>query len=330
MVDVTNAQQILLVIRREDLFSSDTKESHKEYKLLSKMWHPDVCSNPKATEVFNHLTKLYKNQRIEAKNIVTFYEQQGKPIDVQYFKTDIFEMGSVYIGNGSVDFSFSKDWIDAFKRCKKNISIVSNGIRASPNIKDMESEAIPKVKQAFLDKTSGFGILRFDVGEGYYRLSDVNRAYGSIDSKHVAWMISRLCNIMCVLYSAGYSHNGITLDNIFICPELHKVRLIGGWSYATKIGSKLESVSAEIFKIMPQFVKNTKEASIETDIESIKAIGRFLTKGQNIPSPYKDWLWSANEQTPYKEFENWDRTIEQSFGKRKFIKMDVDEQLIFN
>lgn len=330
MVDVTNAQQLLLVIHREELFSSDTKESHKEYKLLSKMWHPDVCSNPKAAEVFNHLTKLYKNQKIETKNIVTFYEHQGIPINVEYFKSDVFEMGNIYIGRGSVDFSFSKDWVDSFNRCKNNIATISNGIRASPNIKDMEGEVIPKVKQSFLDKTSGLGILRFDIGEGYYRLSDIHRAYGSIDSKHVAWMISRLCNIICVLYSVGYAHNGITMDNIFICPESHKIRLAGGWSYAAKIGSKLDSVSSEIFKILPQFVKNTKEASIETDIESIKAIGRFLTKGQSIPAPFKDWLWSANEQTPYKEFENWDRTIEQSFGKRKFIKMEVDEKLIFN
>jgi len=131
-----------------------------------------------------------------------------------------------------------------------------------------------------------------------------------------------------VLYSLGYSHNGITLNNVFICPEFHKVKLVGGWEYATKIGNKLSSVSTDIFKILPQFVKNTKEASEQTDIESVKFIGRFLTKGQKIPDQFNDWLWSKNEDNPYKEFQNWDISLENSFGKRKFIEMKIDEKVV--
>ena len=310
----------------KDLFDEDLITGHMQYRGLCKKWHPDVCKHPQAEKVFNHITKLYNKTPIatsESKELVLVSEG-GKQINYPYNISDIFEMGKVYLSKTSIIYEYDKEWIAHHAMARMGVLRILEGIAKTPKINPMVSDLFFASIASF-DTTKGTSILVLPRPKDAYRISDVLRYLGTIEHRHVAWIMSRLCNIICTLYFFNYCHNGITLDNVFIAPSMHEAYVIGGWHYATPLGAPLTHVSKEVYGILPISVKNKKKASILTDIESVKNIGRILTKGQDVPKPFVDWLWGSNAETPFEEFSKWDTALEKSYGKRKFIRLDIPE-----
>ena len=80
---------------------------------------------------------------------------------------------------------------------------------------------------------------------------------------------------------------------------------------------------------MPLTVKTNKIGSISTDLESIKLIGRKIIGSGKVPEPFEKWLHKGVGDNAMKEFDAWDLALEQSFGKRRFIKMEIDSNVIY-
>jgi hypothetical protein len=53
-------------------------------------------------------------------------------------------------------------------------------------------------------------------------------------------------------------------------------------------------------------------------------IGSRLLMDKDIPKPFLTWLRSPSLANAIKEYEGWDKALESSFGKKKFIKLDVN------
>ena len=142
-------------------------------------------------------------------------------------------------------------------------------------------------------------------------------------------MICRLCNLCCYFGYHGIAHNGLTVENCFISPQYHTLMPFGGWWYARPMGEKLLGVSKAVYDIMPVKAKSEKVAVYQTDLESMKLIGRKLLGSGNAPQPLLDFLNSGSSPDPMKEFQKWGKTLDAAYGKRQFIEMPVSKTDIY-
>jgi hypothetical protein len=92
-------------------------------------------------------------------------------------------------------------------------------------------------KRADFEARDGTMVLVIEKTPDVYRLRDLISALGgSIEPKHVAWMMNTVLNIACYLERAGLTHNAITPDSYFVSPKYHSGLLLGDWWFAAKAG----------------------------------------------------------------------------------------------
>ena len=173
------------------------------------------------------------------------------------------------------------------------------------------------------------------------RLRDLLEYYhGKVPHRHVAWIISSLLNLACFIEYNKLTHNGITLDSYFIDPTDHNGLLAGGWWFATNDSCSLIGVSREVYNVMPKRAKLDRIGCIETDLESIKLIGRellgdkygmdFKNRDPDIPESIISYLNSPVCKSALEEYKTWDAVLDNAYGERKFIEMTVRSDDIYN
>jgi hypothetical protein len=78
--------------------------------------------------------------------------------------------------------------------------------------------------------------------------------------------------------------------------------------------------------------KGSKKSSSLTDLESVKLLGRQLLGEVNCrklsldtstPKPFINFLIGGSGNNSYEEFGRWDKALQDSYGKRKFINMEI-------
>lgn len=126
----------------------------------------------------------------------------------------------------------------------------------------------------------------------------------------------------------GLVHNGINIDNCFVSTDFHSILLLGGWWYTTDEDAAMIGTSKDIYNIMPPLVKANKISKSITDIESIKAFGRQYIS-TSAPQTFKNFLSSGTKENSIEESKKWDKALIDSYGKRKFIKIITNKNLVY-
>lgn len=317
-----------------DIFPNDPKQLPLIYKELCKQFHPDSCGDPRATDAFATLQIFYKEASAvvgtgvwEGSRYVEIKTTTGKTLQINYLYHAIFELGDCYVCNRNIiyifDFSKKKYYNNYIKQIK-NISF------ADKDMEKMFKPLFPEVVSEY-DTPNEKHVIVLKKTEDVYPLRCVieNFYKGNIPDTHLAWMMSRLMNIGCYLKYNGQVHNGINIDNCFVSLNFHTILLPGGWWYATKEGEPMIGTTAEIYNIMPPKVKADKVSSSITDIESIKAFGRKYL-ASTAPDAFKAFTVSGTGEDSMKEMEKWDSALIDSFGKRRFIKIDATAKEVYN
>ena len=330
------ATEILSVTKCGDLFPYGEEEVKSKYKELVKKWHPDTNSNPDALNVFTKITELYdkalellKNGQWEKTNYILISKEDGKKIALNYDTYFDFELGTCYVTKTKIVYILGEDKEKYYNNAMQRI----NNLRyKDKKMEDDLSRFFPKIYQTF-KTNNGEYVIVLDKTEDIYPLKKVYEYFGErIEDRHVAWIISRLCNLTCYLKFSGLVHNGININNCFISPKDHSILLIGGWWYTTKEDERMIGTTKDIFSIMSVSSKESKKSSSLTDLESVKLLGRQLLGETNcrklsldnsIPKPFINFLTGGSCNNPYEEFTKWDRALEDSYGKRKFINMEI-------
>jgi hypothetical protein len=330
---VANPKEIVALKKCGDLFSNDSIKAKDEYRRLAKLYHPDVSMIDGANEAFTRITELYNEAqqlfstgRWEQSNYILLTDIKGNKHSVSFLKEDGFELGNQYICRDSVWYVFDKQ----NKRFYDNACTKLRSLKYKNSEMEKEiSRFIPKIQNNFQSNDEKY-VLQIQKSEDMFSLDDVNKHFsGSIFDRHVAWIISRLSNVCCFIDYCGLSHNGISIKNCFVSPKFHTVILVGGWWYCVNINSKMIGTQKQIYDVMPVKVKTDKIGSIITDLESVKMIGKELTKTQSISKDFKKWLDGGSSDSAQKEFAKWDAALDKSYGVRKFIKLDLSEQDIY-
>lgn len=126
-----------------------------------------------------------------------------------------------------------------------------------------------------------------------------------LQAEHVAWIVSRLENLACLLAYNGITLHNLTLDDIFIDPKNHQVLLYGGW------WSGEDSMNHRSL------------------LQTNRRIGKEMAGMEHIPEPMRKFMQSSPKGNANEDFAYWDECLTQSFGKRRFIKIERSEREIY-
>ena len=166
---------------------------------------------------------------------------------------------------------------------------------------------------------------------------------GRLIDRHVAWILSRLENLCCLLEYNDMVLNAFTPENLFVDPGSHQIYLYGGWWFAGFRGSEIAGVSESVKPYLearsiwhPSARK--KVYAFRTDLESIRLVAakllgcprrEDLRTVQAVPEPFRRFLLQEPEKSPRADFAKWDKVLLESYGERKFIPLAVAEEEIY-
>ena len=93
---------------------------------------------------------------------------------------------------------------------------------------------------------------------------------------------------------------------------------------------KITALPMDVRDIVPEFVEKTGYSSFEVDELSIKMIARELLgdstgeKIEGVPESFVHWVNNCDiHKNAYEEFCAWESARRLSFGKHRFVEMDV-------
>lgn len=326
----------------EKFFSKLDLES--EYKTIRAHWHPDKNNDPKSNEVFAHIAHLYK----EAVKLITqniwngpadlVFKIDNKSYKLSYKKMHTFELGNVYISSTKICYVLKPEFEDLFRNGIKMIQSIKY-----PNKKFEEEfkKYMPNIVKIGLGTDIGH-VLVLDKTPDVVLLQDLldYLPEHKLPTRHVAWMMSSLINLACFLEFNKISYLGLTSNSLFVSPEFHSCLLYGGWWYAKPFNEKLLALPSISKKILPASTFVDKVAKPEYDRIMIRGIGLLvlgdknmtgssLLKDVEVPKPILEWLRSLTAKTAIDEYTNWSKVLDVAYGKRTFVKLDIDTNNIY-
>ena len=328
-------KQLLEIKHCEEIFVNNIDETKKLYKQLAKIYHPDVNKDVEAEKAFRHLQELYAEAKRklekgiwEVKNLLTLETTLGKKISFKYLTEKKFELGMIYVGKKHILYKIEEKHKKYFDNAIKMINSINY---ADNNMKNEFQKLIPNIVSTYQSKADNSYLMVIKKDENEFMLSSItNSIPEKLTDRHVAWIVSRLNNLNCFLSFNNIVLNGINVDNCFINPETHSLSIYGGWWYARKEKDKMIGTTSEIFSVMPIKNKTEKIALHSTDMESIRLLARQILYNKNkTPKAFTDWLNSGSTEHAFKEFENWNKTLDQAYGKRTFVKLYISSKDIY-
>ncbi len=327
-----DANNILKIFRPADLF--DLSDLKKSYRAVIKVWHPD--KRPGATdaeEVFLHIQKLYQAAQDGIDSIddkaVSLKSLDGKRFNLRFVSKFNTELGDVYVGDTFVLYTFAKDCKDFFENAVKRIS----SIKYPPGMDGLKN-LVPVIKKSF--ETEDGYVLVLEKSASVLSVRDINAYFVNnsieFEGKHVAWIITRLCNIEALMEYNNLVHNGMTVDNLFIDPKTHQVVLMGGWWYTVGIGKKMLGIHKDVLKFSPASILDEKKGDKRVDGECMKLVARTLLGdmyGHTLKVPDAKRLWlKAPANGGLDDLLEWEK-VRDGLGPRKFVEFNVSKGLIY-
>jgi hypothetical protein len=326
-----------------DLFTNDRNKVKSEYIQLSKTWHPDCNDNSdesnavmaKINIFYEKALNLIDQNKWEGKNFIRISSIDKKAYEIRYRVSCNFELGTMYITDSIVAYIIDGKHKDFYENAVKNIK---NFKYANDKMKSEISKYLPIILAEFDTTDNNLGLI-IQKTPDLLLLKDVLEYYNNnIPDRHVAWILSSLYNITCYIDYINMSHNAISLNTYFISPKYHSGALLGGWWYAVNQNSKMLGVPKEIYNILPPKTKEFKISNITTDLESIRHIGKQLLGEKNgckvkynkdVPKAFVDWLLIGSSEKAVEEYSKWTKVLENSYGKRKFVNMDLSSDKLY-
>lgn len=335
----------------ERLFSFGINEAQAEYKQLAKVWHPDVCTRPNATEVFSHLAKIYAQSQAlrsekkwiepaekiedEKPGIKAFKTVDGHIKRIDFLTVREFELGTAYIGDYHVTYVLRREFDDLFK----------NGVdtmeRLSFKDNKMQAEMVrylPLIQDIFRTPAHSAVVLRKT--PDCLLLSDVLKYMGGTLNPigHIGWVLNVSYNIACYLQYAGLTHNGISSDTYFVSPVFHSGMLLGGWWYACKRKDRMLALPERTLAYAPPDIVRRKRSGFRTDLELIRAMGRELlgdVSGASLryeaglPEPIVQYLNMPSSGSAVEDYKTYKNKVLEACWPRKYIELKLEAKDIY-
>lgn len=239
----------------------------------------------------------------------------GSTIEIRYLYSDTFSGGEMFVARRNIVFRFSDMNAPEPEQFRKAVSLLDY---PSADTRQL-ARFFPNISGGFrLHDGSSLLVIKKDIEE--YPLS----LFGKLDGRHVAWIISRMENLCCVLEYNSLVHPQLSADTLFINPFTHQAALYGGWWLAVKNNSFSRDRSR---------ICTTKENLIGLRNTAARLLGFSRTgdvkAGPDIPKALADFINSAPKSNAYEDFAYWDEMLIKAYGERKFTKFTTDDKQVY-
>lgn len=257
--------------------------------------------------------------------------EDGETITIEYLVKQNVDICTMYVAKRHVIYVFEKAMEPYAQRYKDMIGKIEY---PSPDMEKELRNYVPKlVTECKLADGSMF--LAIAKEEEVYPL----RMLGTLLDRHVAWIISRMENLCCLLSYNDMVLNGFIEDNLFVDPKNHQIYLYGGWWFAGFHGSETAGASKAILPLLRKTNNQVSRNSVQTDLEALRMIATHLLgyadkealKQDSILAPaFRRFLLNAPKGNAIEDFAEWDKVLEKSFGERKFIPLEITKEEIYS
>lgn len=313
-----SAEQILEITSPEALFIS-TDMMTKVHQELVRAWHPDFCKAAEAERVFGHISRLWA----EAKRLVEIGEwhnhgfsslkgEDNKTREIRWRRRAKTRLCTTIYGPNILAHVYNPEYVGlarlfqpSMERLRLTAEESSEYAKFFPNVVDFFTTADKAV--VVVKKTSDIVSLK---------------SLGTpIDPRHVAWIINRLYSLACLFHKHKTAFLGFAPEYLWVSPKNHALYLYNGWPFSLPLGKEI--------KIIPAFVQKVvsgKTADANTDVASIKEIGRSLLGDglRSFPRIHAA-LSSLPTGDPPTDWRNWEAALLETFGPKKFVVYPFDE-----
>lgn len=267
--------------------------------------------------------------------------EDGAVIEIAYLARRRADMCTMYVAKRNIIYIFEPGHRDYAARYREMLGKLTY---PSPEMERELTEYVPRlVTECRLADGSVF--LAIEKKEGTYPLPML----GTLLPRHVAWVISRLENLCCLLDYNNMALNAFTPENLFVDPANHQIYLYGGWWFAGFKGAVVPGASESVLPYLEKEGKVQSRCSGRTDLESIRLIAakllgyprREALRENNaasdtpspeaaLPEPFRDFLLQPPEPDAPADFAKWDKALTESYGERKFIPLTMTEEEIYS
>ena len=339
MTITLSAQDILSVTPsdRARLFPGPADEVRRAFKRLAARWHPDVCKDPRATEVFAHLVRLRDAalgpRRVGPSVTRTLRTRDGRSLGLSPLSTLPLDTGELLVGRRSLTWIYRAEVADLAEAGAAAIA----GFRfADDRMRKQMTPFLPTLDRRIPLQDGGEALVMARHADEVL-LADLLRVTGAVPPEHVAWIGSGLLNIACWLGWAGLVHGAIAPETVLVSPETHTVRLMGGWGFASKTGTRPIALPGRTLALAPRLTVNGEVVDARLDLELIRRTlretlgdptGGALLRG-SAPEPIGRWLVMPPEGEAKKDYAGWLKTLEAVWGRRRFVRWDLTPENIY-
>ncbi|MBR4813594.1 MAG: hypothetical protein IKZ69_06770 [Lachnospiraceae bacterium] len=241
---------------------------------------------------------------------VSFKAGDGSNITVRYLYDHEDEGVTSYLTRKAALFVFPKGKRDEADRVLRNIAKVQF---PPADVKGL-ADAFPKLSGRY-ELADGGVLLAFERQDNLFPLA----MFGSLRPEHVAWVISRMENICCVLQYSSLVHGGISEESLWINPTSHHAVLMGHWWDVRSMQGAADGLRGAVQSLFGA-------DSAKKDLKDLrKTADRVLgMKRADAPQALTEFLADSPEADAFADFEVWDQVIEKGFGGRRFSRMGID------
>lgn len=316
----------------ERLFERDAAAVDRAFRRLAAAWHPDRNGDGRATAVFRHVAELRQAalERLRggawrAPGCLTLAGGNGRVWRLRYRRQQPFELGELYVADSVAAWLVDAAHADLADAALRQIGAFRF---ADPAMRAGVSRYLPEIAQVVELGSQRVVVLRKPVD--MILLADLlAHAGGTLDARHVAWILSELYCFACWMEWAGLTHNALAADTIFISPAHHAIAVLGGWWYAAPAGARLVALPARSAALAPADIVRDRRADSRLDLDLIRALGRELLGGSPapassaVPAPLETWLALASNGSAQADYAAWQQVLTNAFGPRRFTPMSV-------
>lgn len=315
-----------------EVFDNDSEKIRKTYRDLVKKFHPDVCSDSRASEAIAKLQLLYKeaedhynSNSWKESNVVTFHRDDGKKAIIKNYKYQTSnEMGRVWVASSCICYEF----VSSKKKYFDNFLVRATSFRyANAEMKSHFSYFLPTILDHF-QADSNYYIIIKNYPE-LYPLDLVKEVFKK--PEHAAWLTTKILDICNFLQFSNLSHNGICAENCFINLEMHSVHLLGGWQYSVPLSDKLIGMPKKVFDNVKLLITDDKRSQNILDLSAAKDLVRDASNGssyikltdQGFNPLFVDFLFKKPEEDSFEEYSIWEDVRHKVWPEHKFIKVST-------
>lgn len=268
--------------------------------------------------------------------------EDGEHIEIAYLTKRRADLCTLYVARRHIIYVFEPQYADYAARYQEMTARITY---PSPEMERELSVYVPKLvtECRLLD---GSIFLAIEKKENVYPL----KMLGTLIPRHVAWIISRLENLCCLLDYNDMVLNALTADNLFVDPANHQLYLYGGWWFAGFQGAKVTGVSESVQSCLEKTgggqhgPGHPNRNLTATDLRSIRLLAAKLlgypdkeslqelssTQNNILPDPFLQFLLAEPKRDAAADFAEWDRVLLESYGERKFIPLAMTEEEIYS